>query len=118
MRRRDFIVLLGGTAAAWPIASRAQRPEKIPRVGVLWPAEKEKEDVYLTVLTNAFNDLGYVHGKSIQLEHRFSAEQSDRIFMLVRELVESKVDVILTVTGLGVGVRPSLELAFLLRSVV
>ena len=58
MRRRDLIVLLGGTAAAWPIASRALQPKKIPRIGVLWhAANAEEEDVYLTVVTKAFADL-------------------------------------------------------------
>ena len=102
MRRRDLIVLLGGTAAAWPIASRAQQPKKIPRIGVLWhAANAEEEDVYLRVLTKAFNDLGYVEGKNIELEHRFPAEQPERFRTLARELVESNVDVIVSVTALG-----------------
>jgi hypothetical protein len=61
MRRRDFITLVGGAAAAWPLAARAQQsPNKIPVVGVLWHAgSAEEEDVYLTVLVKAFNELGY-----------------------------------------------------------
>ena len=58
MRRREFIVLVGGTIAAWPLALHAQQPKKIPRVGVLWHAgSAEEEDVYLSVLTKAFSDL-------------------------------------------------------------
>ena len=102
MRRRDLIVLLGGTAAAWPIASRAQQPKKIPRIGVLWhAANAEEEDVYLSVLTKAFNDLGYVDGKSVQLEHRFPDETPDRFRAIAREFVETKVDVIIAATALG-----------------
>jgi putative ABC transport system substrate-binding protein len=102
MRRREFIVLVGGTVAAWPLALHAQQPKKIPRVGVLWHAgSAEEEDVYLSVLTKAFSDLGYVEGKTIHLEHRFPAEQADRFRSMARELVESKVDAIVAVSGLG-----------------
>ena len=73
MRRREFIRFVGSTAAAWPLAAHAQQsPNKIPVVGVLWhAASAEEEDVYLSVLVKAFNDLGYVEGKNIHLEHRF-----------------------------------------------
>jgi putative ABC transport system substrate-binding protein len=65
MKRRAFITLLGG-AAAWPLAARAQQSSnKIPLVGVLWHAgSAEEEDVYLSVLVKAFNDLGYVEEKT------------------------------------------------------
>ncbi len=71
--RRQFIAALGGAAATWPLVARAQRtPGKIPFVGVLWHAgNAEEEDVYLSVLRKAFNDLGYIEGKNIQLEHSF-----------------------------------------------
>jgi hypothetical protein len=64
VKRRQFITLVGG-AAAWPVAAHAQQSlNRIPVVGVLWHAgSAEEEDVYLTVLVKAFNDLGYVEGK-------------------------------------------------------
>jgi putative ABC transport system substrate-binding protein len=101
--RRQFLSALGGVAAAWPLAVHAQRaPSKIPVVGVLWHAgSAEEEDVYLSVLRKAFNDLGYIEGKNIQLEHRFPAENPDRFRTLARELVESKPDAIIAVTALG-----------------
>jgi putative ABC transport system substrate-binding protein len=69
---------------------------------VLWHAgSAEEEDVYLSVLRKAFNDLGYIEGKNIQLEHRFPAENPDRFRTLARELVESKPDAIIAVTALG-----------------
>src|SRR5882672_12500913 len=102
MKRRELIVLIGGAVATWPLALHAQQPKKIPRVGVLWHAgSAEEEDVYLSVLTKAFSDLGYVEGKTIQLEHRFPAEQPERFRALARELVESKVDLIIAVAGIG-----------------
>jgi putative ABC transport system substrate-binding protein len=103
MRRRQFIKLLGGAAAAWPLAARAQQQSnKIPLVGVLWHAgSAEEEEVYLSVLVKAFNDLGYVEGKNIHLDHRFPAENPDRFRALAQELIDEKPDAIVAVTTLG-----------------
>lgn len=101
MRRREVITFLGG-AAMWPLAVRAQQARKIPRIGVLWHAgSAEEEGDYLPVLTKAFNDLGYVDGKSAVFEHRFPAEQLDRFRSMAHDLVDSKVDVIVAVTEIG-----------------
>jgi putative ABC transport system substrate-binding protein len=102
MKRRTFISLFGGAAAAWPLAARAQQSKNIPTVGVLWHAgSAEEEDVYLSVLVKAFNDLGYVEGKNIHLDHRFPAENPDRFRTLARELVDEKPDAIIAVTNFG-----------------
>ena len=103
MRRREFIKLIGGAAAAWPLSARAQQSlNKIPVVGVLWHAgSTEEEEVYLSVLVKAFNDLGYVEGKNIHLDHRFPNENPDRFRTLAQELVDEKPDVIIAVTPRG-----------------
>jgi putative tryptophan/tyrosine transport system substrate-binding protein len=103
MKRRQFITLVGGAAAAWPLAARAQQSSNnIPVVGVLWHAgSAEEEEVYLSVLVKAFNDLGYVEGKNIHLDLRFPAENPERFRILARELVEAKPGVIIAVTLLG-----------------
>jgi putative tryptophan/tyrosine transport system substrate-binding protein len=105
MRRRQFIKLIAGAAAAWPLSARAQQSaNKIPVVGVLWHAgSAEEEEVYLTVVVKAFNDLGYVEGKNIILEHSFPAENPDRFRTLARELVDLKPDAIIAVTNFGAG---------------
>ena len=102
MRRRDFLALVASTAAISPVVSWAQRTATIPRVGVLWHAgSAEEEDVYLSVVKKAFSDLGYVEGKTLILEHRFPAEQAERFRSLAQELVDSRLDVIVSVTELG-----------------
>jgi putative tryptophan/tyrosine transport system substrate-binding protein len=102
MQRREFIRLFGGTAAAWPLSLRAQKHKAMPRVGILWHAANAKqEEEYLGALTKAFHALGYFEGKNIELDHRFPAEQPERFRTLAQELVESKIDVIVAVTGLG-----------------
>jgi putative ABC transport system substrate-binding protein len=102
MRRREFIRLIGGAAAAWPIAARAQQSKNIPTVGVLWHAgSAEEEDVYLSVLVKAFNDLGYVEGRNVHLDHRFPAENPERFRTLAQELIDAKPDAIVAVTVAG-----------------
>lgn len=103
MRRRDFIVGMAGSAGAWPLTARAQQSTtKVPVVGVLWHAgSAEEEDVYLSPLQKAFNDLGYTEGKNIHLEHRFPAENPDRFRALAQELVGLKPDAIIAVTTRG-----------------
>jgi putative tryptophan/tyrosine transport system substrate-binding protein len=103
MKRRQFITLLGGAAAAWPFAARAQQSSnKIPVVGALWHAgSAEEEDVYLSVLVKAFHDLGYDEGRNIHFDHRFPNENPDRFQTLARELVDEKPDVIIDVLVRG-----------------
>ena len=103
MRRRQFITLIGGAAAAWPLAARAQQSSnKVPVVGVLWHAgSAEEEDVYLSGLVKAFNDLGYVEGKNIRLEHRFPAENPEQFRKLGQELVDAHPAVLMAITSFG-----------------
>lgn len=95
MLRREFIMLLGGTAAAWPLAARAQQNRTVPRIGVLWHAgSAEEEALYLTAFTLGLHDLGYFEGRNIVLEHRFPAEQLERFESFAAELVQLKVDIL------------------------
>ena len=97
MRRREFITLLGGAAATWPVAGHAQQP-KTYTVGVLWHAgSAEEEGAYFTALVGAFSKLGQVNGRNIKLEHRFPNEAPERFRKFAEELVSSKVDILVTV---------------------
>jgi putative ABC transport system substrate-binding protein len=93
MRRREFIALLGGGAAAWPVAARAQQPERMRRVGILVVSGLEP----LGPFREALSDLGYVEGKNIQMEVRSAEGQDARLPELATELVRSRVDVIVAV---------------------
>jgi hypothetical protein len=75
VKRRDFITLLGGAAAAWPLAAGAQEKRRIPKIGVLWhAASAEEEGPLFTELVGGFRALGYIDGQNIILEHRFPNE--------------------------------------------
>jgi putative ABC transport system substrate-binding protein len=104
LRRRQLIRLLGGVAML-PLSARAQKSvtaTKIPRIGVLWHAGTEDEErEYFTVLMRAFNDLGYIDGKTAQFLHRYPAEQTERFGTLADELIDAKPDVIVAVTIRG-----------------
>ena len=97
MQRREFITLVGGAAAAWPLAARGEQPRKLPIVGVLWHAESaEKEVAFSRPLKQGFADLGYVEGKTIVFEERYPAEQQERFDAYAAELVALKVDALIT----------------------
>jgi putative tryptophan/tyrosine transport system substrate-binding protein len=96
--RRDFIMLLGGAAVAWPLAARAQQGTRIPRVGVLWHAgSAEEEGSNFRALVKGFAALGYVEGRTIILEHRFPNERPENFRSMAAELVTSGVDVLVSV---------------------
>jgi putative ABC transport system substrate-binding protein len=99
MRRRDFITLVAGTAAGWPLRARAQQSKALPRVGVLWHAgSAEEEAIYLGEFLEGLRALGYVDGKTILLEHRFPNEMPERFTALGAELAALKPDVLVAVT--------------------
>lgn len=96
--RREFLILTGGLLAA-PLAAYAQRPApKIPRIGFLHPASAEGAGVRLQAFRDGLRELGYVEGKNAQLEVRWGEGKLERLPVLAAELVELKVDVIVTGT--------------------
>jgi len=89
MRRRGFITLLGGAAATWPLAARAQQREKMRRVGVLIALEANDAEGQseLKALRQAFQELGWVDGRNLQLEIRWAGSEPDRIQASAKELI-------------------------------
>jgi putative ABC transport system substrate-binding protein len=100
IRRREFITLLGGAAAAWPMAARAQQGERVRRLGVL-NAFYENDPFWklqLSAFTQAFADLGWTDGHNVRMDIRSAGGDTNRIRALAQELVGLQPDIILTNT--------------------
>jgi putative ABC transport system substrate-binding protein len=98
MRRREFITLLGGAAAAWPIAAHAQQGERVQRIGVLMPGD-ENDPVFKTRLSafmQALADLGWTDGRNVRMDFRWGVGDNNRIRALAQELVGLQPDIIAT----------------------
>ena len=97
MRRREFITLLGGAAASWPLAARAQQQEQMRRIGVLVGlAEDDPETkARLGGFQQGLAKLGWSEGRNISVEYRFARASPDQIKVHAKELVALKPDVIL-----------------------
>ena len=95
MRRRDFITLLGGAAAAWPLAARAQRT--VRRIGILWAsAEGDTQAAAgLAAFKKGLQELGWTDGRNIRLESRYGAVDAARIQAFAKELIGLRPDLIL-----------------------
>ena len=108
MRRRDFITLLGGAAAMWPIAAGAQQSERIRRIGVLVATAEDDPDTKarLAALRQGLERRGWSEGRNVQLDYRFTAARSERIPAFAKELVGLQPDVILAhSTGAAAGLQ-------------
>src|SRR5262245_54481589 len=97
MRRREFIPLLGGAAAAWPLAARAQQRERMRRVGVLMSLAPDDPEspVRIGALLQGLQQLGWTDGRNVRIDYRWGAGDAERIRKSVAELVALAPDVIL-----------------------
>ena len=93
MKRREFITLLGGAAAAWPLAARAQQPAKVARIGHLDLGPASARSSRVEALRAGLRDLGYIEGKNIVIEFRW-ADRAQQLPELAAELVRMRVDVL------------------------
>src|SRR5215471_2528837 len=98
MKRREFITLLGGAAAAWPLAARAQQAGKIHTIGWLSAGAFDSTSPVLMGFLNALPELGWIEGKNVVIERRFAENRLERLPEFAAELVRLKVDVIV---GIG-----------------
>ena len=96
MRRRQFLALLGGVAAAWPLAARAQQPAKLPTIGYLGASTPAEAGPWIAAFVQRLRELGWVEGRTVAIEYRWGEARSDRWAEITAEFVRLKVDVIAT----------------------
>jgi putative ABC transport system substrate-binding protein len=100
LKRRDFVTLLGGAAAAWPLAARGQQSNQTRRVGVLMgPGESDPEaQSEITTFRRALQDLGWVGGRNVRIAYRWADGDVNRMRTFARELITLQPEAILAVT--------------------
>ena len=96
MRRRKFISLLGGAAAAWPLAARAQQAGKLPTIGYLGATTPSVESQRIAALVQRLREFGWIESRNLTIECRYAEGRSERYAELAAEFVRLNVDVIVT----------------------
>jgi putative ABC transport system substrate-binding protein len=99
LRRRQFLTLLGGAAAAWPQVARVQQPARLPRIGILWPNPVTASGHFVDAFRQGLGELGYIEGRNMTIEFRTAEGTVERLPDLAAELVRLPVEVILTATS-------------------
>jgi ABC-type uncharacterized transport system substrate-binding protein len=96
MKRRQFITLLGGGAAAWPLVARAQQPTKLPTIGFLGANNATFERASTDAFVQRLRELGWIENRTIAIEYRWAEGRDERFAEIAAEFIRLKVDVILT----------------------
>jgi len=109
MRRREFVALLGG-AVVWPVAARAQQPEKIARIGWLTGQQAASLTPYIDAFRAALKEFGLIEGRNLVIVFRYGDDAIDRVPQLAAELTQIPVDLIVA-QGAAVSVISALNLA-------
>ena len=97
MKRREFIALLGGVAAASPLAARAQ--QQLPIIGILSSRSRATDALLIAVIRQGLNDTGFIEGRNVSIEYRWAEGNYGRLAALAADLVGRKVAVIVTIGG-------------------
>jgi ABC-type uncharacterized transport system substrate-binding protein len=97
--RRDFITLIGGMAAAWPAAARAQQSTKLPIIGFLGAGTRSAWSLWIAAFVQRLRELGWIEGRTVVIDYRWAEGRTERYAEIAAEFVRLKVDVIVTVGG-------------------
>jgi putative tryptophan/tyrosine transport system substrate-binding protein len=96
LRRRKFITLLGGAAAAWPLAARAQQSGKLRTIGFMGQSTRSAASEWVAAFVQRLRELGWIEGRNIAIEYRWAEGREERFAGIAAEFVRLKVDVIVT----------------------
>src|SRR5262249_37978449 len=96
VRRRELITLLGGAAAAWPLAAPAQPAARLPTVGFLGATTPSAQSQWTAAFGQRLRELGWIEGRTIAVEYRWTGGRTERAAEIAAEFVQRKVDVIVT----------------------
>jgi putative ABC transport system substrate-binding protein len=96
VKRRELITLIGGAAAAWPLAARGQQARKLPTIGLLTAGSPASHSRWVAALVKRLNELGWIEGRTITIEYRWAEGRNERYAEIAEEFIRLKVDVIVT----------------------
>ena len=96
MKRREFITLIGGAAATWPLAARAQQKAKLPTIGFLGPNTPSLDSRRVGAFVQRLRELGWTEDRNVAIEYRWAEGRTERLAEFAAEFVRLKVDVIVT----------------------
>ena len=96
MKRRHFITLIGGAAAAWPLAAKAQQSARLRTIGYLGSSTALAQSPWVAAFVRRLHELGWLEGRTVAIEYRWAEGRSERFAEIAAEFVRLKVDVIVT----------------------
>jgi len=113
--RRKLLAALGGAAATWPLAARAQQPAKLPTIGFLGASTPLSWTLWTSAFVQRLGEVGWIDGRTVAIEYRWAEGRRERFAEIAAEFVQLKVDVIVTVGAAALAakqVTPTIPIVF------